>query len=264
MRLALLYDPLLLLERIGQWANDRRRLRRLRATPAAGLAIGHIDSLELLELLGPAPPRVIYDVGANVGTWTRLAKSVFPLAEMHVFEPLDVHLPQLQDVARSLPNVTLHRVALGPDDGEAVMKVLGYSDASSMLPITDLARRRWQLTEKAAQTVQVRSLDGLRDARGLPVPALLKLDIQGFELEALRGAERTLRETSYVLCEVCFEQYYFGQCTFESLTAFLHGHGYEVFAMASTDRGSLLRVADVLYVRHEHALALRDALRRGT
>ena len=246
MRLALLYDPLLLLERIGQWANDRRRLRRLRATPAAGLTIGHIDSLELLELLGPAPPRVIYDVGANVGTWTRLAKSVFPLAEMHVF------------------NVTLHRVALGPDDGEAVMKVLGYSDASSMLPITDLARRRWQLTEKAAQTVQVRSLDGLRDARGLPVPALLKLDIQGFELEALRGAERTLRETSYVLCEVCFEQYYFGQCTFESLTAFLHGHGYEVFAMASTDRGSLLRVADVLYVRHEHALALRDALRRGT
>ena len=81
MRPELFYNPLLLLERIGQWATERSRLRELRGTVAENLQTGHIDSLELLKLLRPLSPKVIYDVGANVGTWTLLAKAIFPEAE---------------------------------------------------------------------------------------------------------------------------------------------------------------------------------------
>ena len=78
MRKELFYNPLVLLPRIGEWAATRRRLLRLRGTVAAPLNDGHIDTLELLDLLRPFAPRVIFDVGANIGTWTLLAKALHP------------------------------------------------------------------------------------------------------------------------------------------------------------------------------------------
>ena len=91
MRLELIYNPRLLCERLAEISLARRRLAKLRGTVAAGLTTGHIDSLELLELLRPNPPQVIYDVGANVGTWTLLAKALYPAAQIHAFEPLSMH-----------------------------------------------------------------------------------------------------------------------------------------------------------------------------
>src|SRR5688572_827487 len=89
MRRELLYNPRLLCERLAEISLERRRVKRLRGTPATTLCTGHVDSLELLELLRDNPPRVIYDIGAHIGTWTVLAKSVFPEAEIFAFEPLD-------------------------------------------------------------------------------------------------------------------------------------------------------------------------------
>jgi len=82
MRLSLLYNPVALGYRLAIAARRRRRFKKLRGTPAARLSLGHIDSLELLELLAPSPPAVVYDIGANVGTWTVLAKSLFPAARV--------------------------------------------------------------------------------------------------------------------------------------------------------------------------------------
>src|ERR1019366_6972969 len=55
-RTELFYNPLLLLERLGQWAVTKQRLRKLRSTVASQLTTGHIDSLELLEMLRPLNP----------------------------------------------------------------------------------------------------------------------------------------------------------------------------------------------------------------
>ena len=99
MRKELLYNPYMLLERIGQWAAETRRLRRLSRTSARILNRYHIDSLELLDLLAKNPPKVVYDIGANRGTWTLLAKTLFPECEIHAFEPLEI----LQEHAGGLP-----------------------------------------------------------------------------------------------------------------------------------------------------------------
>src|SRR5437762_67976 len=114
MRAELFYDPLLMLERLGQWAMEKRRLRKLRGTVASPLQTGHIDSLELLELLRPAPPEVIYDIGANVGTWTLLVKALFPAVEIHAFEPLPIHIGAFRRSTTGQASVHLHEVGLGP------------------------------------------------------------------------------------------------------------------------------------------------------
>jgi FkbM family methyltransferase len=252
MRTQLLYDPLLLMERLGQSATQRLRLRKIRRTPASALKKDHIDSLELLELLRPLSPKVIYDIGANIGTWTLLAKSVYPHAIVHCFEPLSGHVEKFQSTAATLGDVTMHRICLGSVAGEAKLRVTDFSDASSLLPLSDAGRKQWNLQETRSETVRVERLDSWATEKNLPFADLLKLDVQGFELEVLRGAERCLKNTKAVLTEVSFREFYESQCLFHEVVTFMAQRG---FWLSSIGHGPVpghpLLQSDALFVKKE-------------
>jgi FkbM family methyltransferase len=217
MRPQLLYDPLLLTERLGQAATDAIRLRKLRRTPAAVLRKGHIDSLELLEILRPTPPRVIYDIGANIGTWTVLAKTIYPQAAVHAFEPLTCHVEKFKPMTRAVSDVHLHEVCLGSARGEAELRVVDFSDASSLLPLSEVGERQWGLHEASREKVRVERLDDWVAEHRLPPPDLIKLDVQGFEVEVLKGAAECMGHAAAVLTEVSFREFYKGQCMFHDV-----------------------------------------------
>lgn len=258
MRAELFYNPLLFMERIGQWAVQKQRLRKLRGTVASQLTTGHIDSLELLELLRPMNPQVIYDIGANVGTWTLLAKAVFPSAMVHAFEPLESHWGEFAERTRSLSRVNLHRIALGSETGQLQMRVPDHSDAASLLPMTEACQKQYALKPEKVTTVTVERLDEFARREHLPAPDLLKLDIQGYELEALRGATQIMAGASAVLTEVSFIELYKGQCLFHELVTFLAEHGFNVCAFGvQTTLGRPLLQADVLFVSEQAASKLK-------
>jgi FkbM family methyltransferase len=249
MRRELLYSPLLFMERVGEWATERRRLRKLRGTVAAQLATGYIDSLELLELLRPLNPQVIYDVGANVGTWTLLAKAIFPAAEVHAFEPLEAHCATFSEATSSLLGVRLHRLALGSVRANPQMHVFDRSDASSLLEMTREGSQRYGLRDERTVIVPLERLDDVVCAQSLPQPDIIKLDIQGFELEALRGAGAALRGARAIISEVSFVELYHGQCLFCDLVGFLAEHGFSLSALGGrTILGKPLLQADALFV----------------
>ncbi len=112
----LLYNPRLLCERLAIESVRRRRLATLKGTQAAKLSSGHIDTLELLQLASPAGISVIYDIGANVGTWSLLAKSLIPDVRIEAFEPLPKHQTEFLRNFTGSADVTLHSVALGSDN----------------------------------------------------------------------------------------------------------------------------------------------------
>ena len=255
MRLSLLYNPLDLIDRLGVAIRRRRRLRRLRHTPAAQLSLGHIDSLELLELLAGNPPAVIYDIGANTGTWSCLAKSLFPGARLEAFEPLTMHAAAFHQMTAAWPkDVHLHACALGATEGSATMQVMDFSDASSLLPVTDEGRREFKITPVKEEQVPVMPLDVLVRREKLPPPDLLKLDVQGYELEVLRGAPDCLRQARAVLLEVSFRSFYQAQPLFPEIHAFLHAHGFALHALGEgTALGQPLVQTDALFVRTEAA-----------
>ncbi len=258
MRSQLLYDPLLLIERLGQAATDRLRLRKIRKTPASVLQKGHIDSLELLELLQPLSPKVIYDIGANIGTWTLLARSVYPAAAVHCFEPLSGHLEQLRRATAALPGITPYQVCLGSAPGEAKLRVLDFSDASSLLPLAREGEKQWSLREARQETVNVARLDDWVAAHGLPAPDLLKLDVQGFELEVLKGAEKCLGRAGAVLAEVSFREFYQSQCLFHDVVGFMAQRGFWLSAIGQgIVPGRPLLQCDALFTRRELITGLR-------
>ncbi len=251
MRLELLYNPRLLCERLAEISIERRRLRRLRGTVAEGLRTGHIDSLELLDLLRPNPPQVIYDIGANVGTWTLLAKALFPSAEIHAFEPLPQHVEQFRLKTIALPDVHLHEIGLGATTSEMSMRITDFSDASSLLPLTDVGRRQWDLEQIDEFPIRVERLDCWISENAQRMPDLIKLDVQGFELEVLKGAVDALLNARAVILEASFQNFYEGQCRVDQLVTALADSGLHLHAIGhGTAIGRPLIQSDLLFVRH--------------
>jgi FkbM family methyltransferase len=250
MRASLLFNPLDMVERLAVASQRWRRRRRLRGTPAARLAPGHLDSLELLEMLRAAPPAVICDVGANAGTWTCLAKSVFPAAAVEAFEPLEAPAAAFARRTAGLAGVRLHPVALGPRDGTVALELTDFPDATSVLSLSDEGRRTFNVASSGRREVRQATLDGLIASGAVRAPDLIKLDIQGYELEALKGGERAVRAARAVLCEVSFRSFYEGQALFADVLAFLGERGFRLHAFGhSLVADEPLAQADALFLK---------------
>jgi FkbM family methyltransferase len=249
MRRELFYNPWLLCERLAELSVLARRRKSLRGTPASWLTNDHIGSLELLRQLSPAQSAVVYDVGANVGTWTLLLKAIHPHAVVHGFEPLTGHVDGFRANTASLKDVHLHQIALGEAEATGSMHVTSFSDASSLLPLANAGAEQWHIHEVAREAVQIESMDHWQARAGVPFATLIKLDVQGFELAVLRGASRCLAHAEAVLLEVSFQEYYEGQCLFADVVAFLASHGFALNALGhDTSLGRRLIQADALFI----------------
>jgi FkbM family methyltransferase len=251
MKLSLLFDPLLIVEKLGWRAARLRRLRRLLGTPAASLTDGHIASQSLLDIVAAgSKPRVLYDVGAHTGTWTQLAKSIFPNAQIEAFEPLTEHVSEFLINTSGLTGVRLHNIGVGASNYEADIRITNRSDSSSLLPLTSAAESTYSLKHVVNKQVPIRSLDSMIEAGQADPPDLIKLDVQGFEVEVLKGAQKTLETCTWVISEVSFEEYYVGQPLFHDVAQVMSEFGYRVYALShATPLGVRLTQADVLFAK---------------
>jgi FkbM family methyltransferase len=251
MRLSLLYNPLVMIDRIAIEINRYKRKRKLAGTPAAGLGLAYLDSLELLELIKQnGDAKVIYDVGANIGTWTLLAKSFFKDAEIHAFEPLAGHTQQFLNNTKTLDNTHLHAFCLGNINSTSVINISSFSDSSSILDATPLEFEEFQIKKIKEETVAVKRISTLIEQGSLPSPDLIKLDVQGFELEVLKGAESHLDSVQFLIAEVSFKEYYHKQPLFLDIANYLAQHHFSIYAFGqSTPTGGELGQIDVLFKR---------------
>jgi FkbM family methyltransferase len=168
------------------------------------------ETAAIRDLLGVSPgPLLIVDAGANVGSWTQAALRTFPQARVHAFEPSAVAGGQLTATVGRDPRVTIHRMALSDHDGEALL----YANEPGS-PIGSLTKRRLVGAEfRHEEMVPVRSLASWARSMALDRIDVLKLDVEGHELDALRGAGALLRDMRVV-------QFEFGGCNIDTRTFF--------------------------------------------
>ena len=136
-------------------------------------------------------PATVFDVGVAHGTPDLYG--VFEDVRYALVEPLEESLPFMNKLVNAHPGSVAVQAAAGPAPGEATFVVSPNLSGSSFI-----------LNPKngAQRTVPVVTLDQVAADHGLPGPYLLKLDVQGYELEALAGAERVLGETCALIAEV--------------------------------------------------------------
>ncbi len=140
----------------------------------------------------------IFDVGANKGNWSKMAKHHFPNADYLLIEPLAEMAGVLKELCAANETFTFIEVAVGSQDGESVITIWDDMVGSSLLP-----KQEAELIETGKQRIiPIRSIDSLIDEYQLKIPELVKLDIQGYELEALKGATSLFGKTEVFILEV--------------------------------------------------------------
>jgi len=159
-----------------------------------GLYAGDWLYLDLLRRWGLRPSLLI-DVGAYEGEWTKFASRVFPGSRILMIEAQQAKRARLQALADQSASVELEMALLGPTDG-ATVSFIEMETGSSVLP-EGLAPNGHRVD------IVSRTLDSILAERRWTNQAidLLKLDVQGFELKVLLGAEEAVARTEFVVLE---------------------------------------------------------------
>jgi FkbM family methyltransferase len=254
-----------LLERIVRRARFEARLLPVRVHDRLLAAVpqrhkyhrGMIDmeaSLRNMHANG-FEPGCILDVGAYRGDWSRMARNVYPSVPIHMFEANPHQQVILEEAAGEIGDAGCQIGLLGAAAAAAVpfhLKETGSSVfvENSVLPYD---------TEQLAMTTLDTSCTGAGSWRP---PYLLKMDVQGYELEILRGGERTLANTEVALLEVALMEYNRGAPLFAEVVSFMHARNfvaYDIGGFYRRETDDTLYMLDLLFARADSALRSQKA-----
>ena len=198
--------------------------RRALLTQRVAAAVEHVSVLR-----GMPDVRTVVDVGANRGQFALVARHCFDQSQIISIEPLAQPAAIWRAVFADDARASLVDAALGPAEGDAVIHVSGRDDSSSLLPITAAQNSLFPGTAQVdTGTVRVTRLASLLQAEAIRTPALLKIDVQGFELQALAGCEDLLDRFDWVYVECSFIELYSGQAFADEVIAWLRERGFVV------------------------------------
>ena len=171
---------------------------------------------------------VVLDVGANTGQFAQVAHYVFPRARVFSFEPLPDCRQQISNRMKNVPGFHLFPAAVGNEDGTITIHQSASSPSSSILAMTEEHTTAFPWSEGGTDLeVPIHKLDHFLPELDLRGKVLLKIDVQGFGLEVLRGATATLPQVDTILIEASFVRLYAGEASFDEIYAFLTNLGFE-------------------------------------
>ena len=217
----------------------------LRHRVAAG--VEHLGVLKQLPEVA-----TVVDVGANRGQFALAVSAVLPSATVESFEPLPAPAEVFRGLFSSAPNVRLHPFAIGPKRETTLIHISARDDSSSLLPISERQSELFAGTQETGQLrIEAGPLDAFLEREQIKSPALLKIDVQGFELQTLRGCESMLDRFSRIYVECSFVELYGGQAFAGEVIAWLRERHFElhgVFNMSYDSLGCAVQ-ADFLFNR---------------
>jgi FkbM family methyltransferase len=234
---------------------ESKRFFRQRGLHAESLLAYRRAWLARLHLLPPELDLrygVILDVGANEGDFSAAILALVPDATLVAVEPSPEPLARLEARVGGRPNVTIVPKAVAAESGTARFHVTVHDhNASLQPPRTDqmgaLYRHEgWGIRDVLeVETVTLDELAGGEDV------ALLKLDVQGGEMEAIRGGREALARTAAVLMEVTFVSHYEDDAGFQELNRAMLDLGFELGGISNPGRSpeGVPTWADACYVR---------------
>jgi len=194
-------------------------------------------------------PKTIIDVGAYTGGWTTSVIKYFPEAKFIMCEAQPTKKPFLEKIKQKFPSqVEYHMGLLGAKEKDNMPYYLMETGSSVFEENSGYDREKVQLP--------MRTLDTLIDVNSLEAPFLLKLDVQGYEIEVLKGARTLLAKADIILLEVSILEYNKGAPLIAEVIDFMNTHGFSMFDITELKRTSgnhALFQADAFFCKHEHS-----------
>lgn len=173
---------------------------------------------------------VVVEAGAHRGIVTVQLADLWPEGEIHAFEPIPELYDDLRRRTAGRPNVKTYPMALGPDEKVQSMWVGGGGDdaSSSLLPPKAHLDVYPDISFERTVPVDVTTLAGWAEREKIDRLDGLWLDMQGYELAALKGAGGLLATTSALVLEISAVELYEGCPLWPEVRTWLEGAGFHI------------------------------------
>lgn len=196
----------------------------------------------------------IIDGGANNGSTSEFFLQQYKSPVIHAFEPIPELVGMLKLKFSGRNNVTVHGAALGAEAKIVRFNIVNNLVSSSVLNPSTLNKEIHGEKMDIRQVVevpQIRLEDMINDYREID---LLKLDLQGYELEALRGCGRLLERIKIITTEIEFVSLYDGQPLFGDIDVFLRAHSFRLLNLYElyTHPDGQLTAGDAVYLNNNY------------
>ncbi len=188
----------------------------------------------------------LVDVGVFNGT-PRLYK-MFLNRRILLVDPLPGAREKIAQIFDGQFEYEFVEVALGAQPGRAVLHIIKENRGKASIRERNALLAGETVEE---QEVEVTTLDALLASRSLPKPYGIKIDTEGHELDVLRGADATLRDTEFVIAEVSVKKRFAGSYRFSEVIALMAEHGFEL-ADILIAKAPPPAFFDCLFLRREH------------
>lgn len=234
-------------EVIVDWIEGTKLAARSGMTGATGnIYCGLHEFADMAFVLHALKPGDLFvDVGANIGSYSILASGVAG-AQTVAIEPdpgTAKNLERNVEVNALADKIEIIKVAVGADEGE-----VAFTTGK------DTMNRIATSADKGRQIVPLQKLDRILDGQS---PTIMKMDVEGFELEALEGAQEILNQHSLLAVQL--------ETVCDESSALMHAAGFGEFSYDPHTRelheGGKLRMSNQLYIRD--VSAVRERLRHA-
>ncbi|MEP3387251.1 MAG: FkbM family methyltransferase [Reichenbachiella sp.] len=208
-----------------------------------------VDLIQKLEF----SPRVIFDVGANIGQSALRFRSYFQNAEIFSFEPVDTAFEWLEKCLARDKNFKAYNFAFGEKNERVFIKL----DDNPISPTNSLYNAT--LDQEIAQEIIVQKLDDFVNKLSIENIDLLKIDTEGWEIPVLNGAEQLIKtnKVKAIFAEVGFHSINKNNTEFNTLLEFLNRRKFRFYGMYDI---SNLRIKQNMH--YGNALFIHDSLTR--
>ena len=195
-----------------------------------GMLNGIYATVELEKLVKDIEvPETIIDIGSNKGQFILLMEQIFPNKIVYSFEPIIEMINKQKKFFKYKKNITFHNLALGSSICSKEFLITSRMDSSSFLKVVSNTNKSKNYSVIEKRDIKVSTLDEIFLNEKISHPILIKMDVQGYELEVLKGANDLLKKTDYLLLEVSENEMYQNQPTEKIIIEYLKELNFEIF-----------------------------------
>lgn len=193
----------------------------------------------------------IVDIGANKGQFA-LAANEYTSAKIISFEPLSKPAEKFKKIFKNNSNVSLKKIAIGPTKKVSDINVTNNDDSSSFLKVGNLQESIFKSKIISTESVEVMPLENVINSDEIIQPALLKIDVQGYEQKVIEGCLSLINNFNYIYCECSFVELYKNQALAYEIINQLNELGFNLEGIYNVyyKDGNLIQ-ADILFTKKD-------------